>query len=171
MTAPEAASWRGRSAVIRFAFYFLLWLAVSGVNPMDLPVGLAAAGAATWVCLKLLPPSGARLQLGASLAFALDFLRLSLVSGLDVARRALRPRLDLHPGFVAAPLQLRPGVARDAFLALASLLPGTLPTGFDASEPQTLLIHGLDVTQPIAEEFAAEETLFMRTMGPIGDSP
>jgi multicomponent Na+:H+ antiporter subunit E len=164
-SASGAGRWGGRAAASRFVFYFLLWLAVSGVNPKDLPVGLAAAAAATWVCLKLLPPSGARLQLGAALAFGLDFLRLSLVSGLDVARRALSPTLDLRPGFVSAPLRLQPGPARDTFLALASLLPGTLPTGVDAAKPQTLLVHGLDVGQPIAEELAAEEILFMRTIG------
>ena len=161
--APDGA--RGRAVLTRFAFYFLLWFAVSGVNLKDLPVGVIAAGVATWVCLRLMPPTGARVQIWAALAFALDFLRLSLVSGLDVARRALSPTLDLRPGFVAAPLRLQPGAARDAFLGLASLLPGTLPTGAEVSEPQILLVHGLDISQPIAEELAAEEALFMRTVG------
>ncbi len=92
-------------------------------------------------------------------------VRLSLVSGFDVARRALRRNPDLRPGFVQVELRLKPGVARDAFLALASLLPGSLPTGVETEDPQSLQLHGLDVRQPIADELTAEETLFLRTLG------
>ena len=155
---------RNRTVAFRFACFFFFWLAISGLSLKDLPVAPAAAGAATWLSLRLLAPSGARLQIRAVLAFALDFLRLSLLSGLDVARRALRPDPDLRPGFVTTRLKLEPGVPRDAFLALASLLPGTLPTGVDDSDPQSLHVHGLDVRQPIAEELAAEEALFLRTL-------
>ena len=76
---------------------------ISGVSPADLPVGLAAAMAATWVSLCLLPARASRLQ------FSLKFLRQGVVSGTDVAWRALRPRLQLRPGFVACPLHLPPG--------------------------------------------------------------
>ncbi len=79
-----------------------------------------------------------------------------------MARRALRPELDLRPGFVTASLRLPPGNARNAFSALASLMPGTLPVGMDE---HSLLIHGLDVAQPIAQDVAREETLFMRALG------
>ena len=73
-----------------------------------------------------------------------------------MARRALRPDPDLRPGFVIAPLSLPPGNAREAFLAFASLLPGTLPTGI-ASDPQALILHGLDVRQPIVEDLVARK--------------
>ncbi len=166
MSGPApAAGGRGRATATRFACFFLLWLAISGLNPKDLPVALAAAAAASWVSLRLLPASTAPVRPAAAFAFGLDFLRLALRSGLDVARRALSPNMDLQPGFVAAPLRLEPGVARDAFLALASLLPGTLPTGVEEAEPQRLILHGLDVRQPVAEELVAEEALFMRTIG------
>ena len=79
-----------------------------------------------------------------------------------MARRALRPELDLRPGFVTAPLRLPPGNARNAFSALASLMPGTLPVGM---HEDSLLVHGLDVAQPIAEGLAHEEALFMRALG------
>lgn len=85
------------------------------------------------------------------------------MSGLDVARRALRPDPDLRPGFVIAPLSLPSGNARETFLAFASLLPGTLSTGI-ASDPQALILHGLDVRQPIVEDLVAEETLFIRAL-------
>jgi multicomponent Na+:H+ antiporter subunit E len=41
-------------------------------------------------------------------------------------------------------------------------MPGTLPVGVDED---SLLIHGLDVAQPIAEDLAREEALFMRALG------
>ena len=145
--------------------FLLLWLAVAGREPSDLPVGIAVASGAAWASVVLAPPSGARLNLRAAPAFVLDFLRLSLWSGLDVARRALSPTLDLDPGVIAARLRLAPGFARDAFCAIASLLPGTLLTGFEHDDDQKVYVHGLDIRQPIAAELSAEETAFMRTIG------
>jgi multicomponent Na+:H+ antiporter subunit E len=66
------------------------------------------------------------------------------MAGVDVARRALDPRLPLRPGFVTYAPRLPPGGARDAFCALASLMPGTLPA--DTNEDGTLLVHCLDRT-------------------------
>ena len=66
-------------------------------------------------------------------------------------------RLDLRPGFVAVPLGLPPGVARNAFLAYSSLQPGTLPT---SAEGEVLQVHGLDIMQPIE----ADEALFKKAI-------
>ncbi len=151
-----------RAAVVRTMLFFVFWLAISGWKARDLPVGVAAAVAAAWASLALLPAKGSWLRPGALAALAASFFRGSVVSGFDVARRALRPQLDLRPGFVTAPLRLRPGNARNAFTALASLMPGTLPVGTDE---ESLLVHGLDVTQPIAKDLAKEEDLFLRALG------
>jgi multicomponent Na+:H+ antiporter subunit E len=150
------------AALTRAALFFAFWLAISGWKAVDLPVGLAAVAGATWASLALLPPRGARIRFGALVALAASFVRGSVAGGFDVARRALRPQLDLCPGFVTAPLRLPPGNARNAFSALASLMPGTLPVGTDGN---SLLVHGLDVAQPIAEALAHEESLFMRALG------
>jgi multicomponent Na+:H+ antiporter subunit E len=139
------------------------WLMISGHNLSDLPVGLAAVAAATWTSLRLLPAEGSQLRPVFLAALALRFVRQSVVSGTDVAWRALNPKLPLRPGFVACPLRLPPGGARSAFCALSSLLPGTLPTGTD--EHGALLMHCLDVDQPIAANMATEETLFIRALG------
>jgi multisubunit Na+/H+ antiporter MnhE subunit len=45
---------------------------------------------------------------------------------------------------------------------VASLLPGTLLTGFDPGDDQTVYVHALDVRQPVAAELADEEASFMR---------
>ena len=153
-----------RTALVRFVWLLLLWFAISGLSVKDLPVAFAAAAFATWISLRILPPSRTRPRLIGAAVFALDFVKVSALSGIDVARRALRPDPDLRPGFVTASLSLPPGNAREFFLAFASLLPGTLPTGVEASDPHALILHGLDVRQPIVEDVLAEEALFIRAL-------
>jgi multicomponent Na+:H+ antiporter subunit E len=153
------------AALARGLAFLLLWLAVAGRNTSDLPVGVAVAAAATWASLVLAPPAGLRLNVAAAWSFLVDFLRLSLTSGLDVARRALQARPDLQPGLVEAWLELPPGFARNAFCVIANLAPGTMLTGFDPADDHKTYVHGLDVRQPIAADLAAEEALFMRAIG------
>lgn len=161
--ADDAASGLARAAAGRAALFLAFWLMISGWAPADLPVGLAAVAGATWTSLRFLPPKGLRVRLASLASLALSFLRQSVVSGTDVACRALSPSLPLRPGFVACPLRLSPGGERTAFCALSSLMPGTLPTGTD--EQGALLIHCLDVGQPVAANLAAEELLFIRAIG------
>lgn len=52
------------------------------------------------------------------------------------------------------------------FTSLTSLLPGTVPTGSD--ESGAVLVHCLDVEQPVAAQLAAEEALFARIVGKAG---
>jgi multicomponent Na+:H+ antiporter subunit E len=149
--------------VARAALFLGFWLMISREAPADLPIGLAAVVAATWSSLHLLPAERSRLRLAPLAALALSSARQSLVSGMDVAWRALNPWLPLRPDFIVYPLRLPPGGPRSAFCALSSLLPGTLPTGTD--ENGALLVHCLDVDQPIAANLAAEEALFIRVLG------
>jgi multicomponent Na+:H+ antiporter subunit E len=161
--AENASPGLARASAARAAFFLGFWLMISGWAPLDLPVGLAAVVGATWVSLRFLPPLGSRLRLTSIAALTVSFLRQSVVSGTDVAWRALNPRLRLRPGLVACPLRLPEGGERSAFCALSSLMPGTLPTGTD--ESGALLVHCLDISQPVAANLAAEERLFIRAVG------
>lgn len=99
---------------------------------------------------------------------SLRFLWQSVIAGADVAWRALDPRLPLRPGFVRCPIRIAPGPERDAFRALSSLLPGTLPVGSDHGD--VLLMHCLDVGQPVQAQMAAAEARFLRASGgALGD--
>jgi multicomponent Na+:H+ antiporter subunit E len=60
---------------------------------------------------------------------------------------------------------LPPGAARNLFATLMSLLPGTVPTGSD--ERGGILIHCLDVEQPVVAQLAVEEALFVRAIGQV----
>jgi multicomponent Na+:H+ antiporter subunit E len=136
---------------------------LTGGGPADLVVGAVAALAAVWTSLHLLPPGTSRVRPSALVGLVLHFLWQSVVAGVDVAGRALHPRLPLHPGFVVYPVGLPPGPARNMFTSLMSLLPGSVPTG--SVENGGLLIHCLDVEQPVARQLAAEEALFARVIG------
>jgi multicomponent Na+:H+ antiporter subunit E len=83
------------------------------------------------------------------------------MAGLDVAWRALDPRLPLRPGFVNYPVRFSPGSARNTFAALTSLLPGTVPAGERNGQ---ITYHCLDIDQPVAAQLAAEEAALARAM-------
>jgi multicomponent Na+:H+ antiporter subunit E len=151
------------SAVSRGAGFFCFWLVLTGADAGDLAAGLVAAVVATWASLRLMPAQQWNLRPIKLAGFFLHFLRQSIAAGVDVAQRALDPRLSLRPGFVVYQANLPPGTKRNAFCAIMSLLPGTLPCG--PAEGNGLIIHCLDVTQPVVEQLAAEEALCMQTLG------
>jgi multicomponent Na+:H+ antiporter subunit E len=151
------------AAVSRAVGFFLLWIMLSGGDPADLLAGTVATSAATWASLRLLAPGASRVRPAALGRLALRFLRGSVVAGADVARRALDPKLPLRPGFVRYPVGLPPGAARNMFTTLMSLLPGTVPTGSD--KKGGILIHCLDVEQPVVVQLGAEEALFVQVIG------
>jgi len=128
-----------------------------------LPVGLGAAAAATWTSLQLLPPRSFHPRLGSLIVLAFRFVWQSVIAGIDVARRALEPRLPLRPGFVTYPIRMLPSPIRSTLLSIASLLPGTLPTGLD--ETGALVVHCLDTEQPVVAQMAAEETRLIHALG------
>jgi len=147
-----------RAAVERAAIYLALWFVLlPSTKPGDVVLGLAAAAAATWISLRLLPPEGGRVRLGALMLQGPHFLWESVRGGIDVARRVLAPRMTLEPGFVTSPTRLPRGLARNTFSTVASLMPGTLPAGEDG---ESLVVHALDVSQPVAEQLGAEEQRF-----------
>lgn len=126
-------------------------------------IGFLASVAATWTSLHLLPPRQWRLRPSALVRLVFRFLYQSVSAGLDVARRALDPRLPLLPGFVTYRSRLQPGVAQSAFCTITSLLPGTLPCCSDTESG--LVVHCLDTDQPIVEQLAEEEALLIDAMG------
>ncbi len=155
--AAHTLGHRTRSAILRLSGFFLAWLVLSATGWAELYVGLAAALIATGVSLALLPPRGGRLNSLLVARYALHFIVQSIIAGIDVGRRALDPRLPLNPGFIRYRVALPRGAARNAFTMLMSMLPGTVPTGPD--EHDALVVHCLDVSQPVAAQLAAEEAM------------
>ena len=149
-------------ACARAAGFLVLWLVLAGVEIADLPAAAVAVVAATWTSLRLLPPGSSRLSPSALAKLTLRFAYQSVAAGVDVAWRALDPRLPLRPGFVRYPVRFPPGAARNAFTTLTSLLPGTVPAG---AERGHIVYHCLDVEQPVMSQLAAEEAALARALG------
>jgi multicomponent Na+:H+ antiporter subunit E len=142
------------AAIARGAGFLAFWVILIGFGPVDLLVGLITAAAAAWTSLRLLPPQPGRVRLTAVVSLIPHFLWKSVVASVDVARRALDPRLPLRPGFIAYRVGFAPGPACNVFAAITSLMPGTVPC---ADEDGALIYHCLDIGQPVVEELAEEE--------------
>jgi multicomponent Na+:H+ antiporter subunit E len=89
---------------------------------------------------------------------ALTMLRQSFSAGWDVALRAFANPPRLAPGVIEVPLAIPPGPSRDAFRALASLAPGSLP--LEGLPDGTLRLHALDVAMPLEKDIAEIEAAF-----------
>jgi multicomponent Na+:H+ antiporter subunit E len=134
-----------------------VWLTLSAGEGASLAGWLVAAlavAAATALSLRLMPARPPAVRLGTLARMAPGFLWRSVLGGIDVARRALDPRLPLRPGWVVLPTALPPGGERVALGGEFSLLPGTLVAGTRAGN---LLVHCLDRDQPIEAEVEQAE--------------
>ncbi len=58
MSAPEAEAGPGAAsaAMVRAAIFLAFWLMIAGRDLDGLPNGVAAAAAAAWTSLRLMPP-------------------------------------------------------------------------------------------------------------------
>lgn len=148
-----------RAAVLRWVGYLVLWVALIGLDPLDLVVGGFAAAVATWASLRQLRPGVHPVRPAAMPRLVLRFVWQSVSAGVDVARRAFSPSLPLKPGFVQYRTGYPRGPARNVFASISSLLPGTLAVRDDE---QGLLYHCLDIDRPVTAELAAEETAVSR---------
>ena len=122
----------------------VLWLVLAGASEesfiIGLPAILLAASTAVWL-------SGAktnRLSIVRTIPFSLFFIRNSLMGGVDVACRAVLPRMPLDPGFLEYTVHLNSDSARVFFANAVSLLPGTLSANLQGD---LLIVHVLDKSQ------------------------
>ena len=155
------------AAMTRGAIYLGFWLLLAGTDLADLPTGLAAAVAATWTSLRLLPPSSGRFRYAALARLALRFGQESIMGGVNVARLALNPRLPLRTGFVVYPVCLPAGMARNTFGAMTSSMPGTLTAGTD--DNGALIYHCLNVDESVTAQLTIDEGLLLQGIGETDD--
>ncbi len=140
-------------------FALLWWILTQGaINSwlVGAPVVLLAVLASGW----LLPaiswsPSGV-------VRFIPFFLWRSLYAGVDVARRALHPKLPISPGLFDYRWRLPPGLPRVFMANTVSLLPGTLSAELGKEH---LRVHVLDQSGDFISELSLVEERVARLFG------
>jgi multicomponent Na+:H+ antiporter subunit E len=148
---------RRRAVIGRLASasgFVALWVVLAG---RDLPYApLVAAGAvavAVLVSAALRPQRRWRVRPLGALQFLAYFIWTSLVGGVDVARRALAPKLDIEPELQV--FELEASAASVAlFIGTLSLVPGTLCAEVDSGR---VTVHVIDRKQDITGRLGALE--------------
>ena len=161
VTPAETAPPPGR-ALLRVAALLLLWLVLTGGPAESWLFGGPAAALATLLALRL---GGGQEQVRARLMglgrFATLFLWDSVKGGLDIARRALHPRLPLSPVLTSYSFRLPPGPGRVAFADAISLLPGSLACGMD---DRGVTVHLCDGGPEFRRQLVVEEERIAETL-------
>lgn len=150
-----------RALLWRTALFAALWIVLTGGVGKPY-LGLVAVPLAAVVGLRLMPPGGRRIAPLAATRLVAGFLVRSVAGGVDVARRALDPRMPLAPGWRVLRTALPEGGARVAFETELSLLPGTLSAGSDGDR---ILVHCLDTRRDVDAEVHAEEARLAAALG------
>jgi len=151
--APQTPRFsRRRWAVQTAVVLMVLWLALDGTDNLLPGFLLALLGAAvgTWLAPgESYPWRPLRLA-----RFFAWFVYESFRGGLDVAARALHPRLPIAPCLVEHRIGLPPGAPRTLMLSVLSLLPGTLSA--DLESDGRLTVHALS-PEALAGVFELEQ--------------
>lgn len=151
-----------RSFLLRFAVFALLWWILSEGDVSSWLFGVPFSLFATLSSFQLMPKREWRLRPVQALRFLGFFAYQSIVGGVDVAWRAVRPSMPINPGFVTCPMRLPTESARVLLADTASLLPGTLSSGFI---DDTLVLHVVDCSLPILEEVLRLEDRIAGALG------
>lgn len=141
--------------VRRAVLFSVLWIVLTGGEA--LVAGIGAVLAASWLSVRLLPATRP-IKITALLPMVPSFLWHSFLGGLDVARRALDPRMPLDPGWVEIAVDLPDG-GKVALGGELSLMPGTLAAGTGKGK---LLVHVLDKGQDLERMVRVEEARLKR---------
>lgn len=149
--------------------FALLWIVLTGAATEALAYGAVAAFAAAVLSLKLYPPDRPGVGAWPVVMFLPRFLVQSVVGGLDVARRALDPRLPVAPGWVELPLASRQVEANVLLGGVVSILPGTLAAGpgdGGGDGDGAMAVHVLNLPSFASADFHSEEQRVLGLFGP-----
>lgn len=136
----------------RALLFSFLWWALTDGKSGSWWIGAPAVVTAVLASVKLVPLTG--LVWREVMGFIPFFFWHSLKGGVDVAWRALHPRMPITPELIEYPLRLQPGLPRVIFVNTMSLLPGTLSAELDG---QVLKVHVLDSLGDFLAELEALE--------------
>lgn len=147
------------SRVVLFAF---LWFLLTGGSATSWWVGLPVILVAALSSSFLVPR--ASISVKGVLGFIPFFAWHSLRGGLDVARRALHPRMPISPRVFDYPLRIESGLPRVVMVNVINLLPGTLGVSLRGNR---LRIHALNFTPSVYAEVRKVEQGVARIFGAV----
>lgn len=154
----------------RTALFMLLWFVVTEADISALLIGIPVAFGAAALSVALHPKPITGMHLPGAVRFGSFFAVQSVLGGVDVALRALGPRLRLEPAIFTYPLRLGGSFPRVFFINTISMLPGTLSSRLTG---ETVEVHVLDASKAVLEDLARVEErvadLFGVQLPPHGD--
>ncbi|GAB4481459.1 MAG: Na+/H+ antiporter subunit E [Anaerolineae bacterium] len=146
----------------------LVWMALTTQTTLDSFLVGYLLGLAVLVLLDSSTRAGLRhvpRATAAVLIYLLVLLRDILLSGIDVARRVLSPRLALRPGVIRVPIGDEDGGEVIAALSAhgMTITPGELVIAFE-DDNRVMLVHCLDVedAQRTAQADQAQRMRYFR---------
>ena len=142
--------------------FALIWWALAEGRADSWGVGGISVALAVTASLALSPAGRMRLSPRELLGFIGFFLIQSVRGGVQVAARALRPRMDLAPALLDLHVGLPEGIGRVLLVNVLNLLPGTLSVRVEGDR---LRLHVLDARLPTAEEVRDVEVRIARLLG------
>ncbi|MDF1542069.1 MAG: Na+/H+ antiporter subunit E [Anaerosomatales bacterium] len=125
----------------RAVVFAAVWWVVAEADPEGWVFGIPFVALATGASLALTPTREWRIRPVGALRYAGYFIQQSVLGGIDVSMRAIKPSLPIDPLILRYRMRLVPEYARVLFADTVSLLPGTLSSGF---EDDTMTLHVLD---------------------------
>lgn len=123
----------------------VIWALLTG--RFDLPnllVGFILGYGLMTLTRRAFPPTSYFAKVAQLTRFVWFFLKELMAASVQVARQVLRPRLDIHPGIVAVPLDASTDLEITLLSIVISLTPGTLTLEV-APDRHALYVHGMDV--------------------------
>lgn len=138
--------------LLRVALFITVWWILTDGAVDSWLVGAPVVLFATLVSVLMLPATS--WSLIGIVRFIPFFVWQSIRGGIDVASRAMHPRLPIAPGLFDYRFRLPPGSSRIFMSNVVNLLPGTLSVELDEDN---LHVHVLDVSGTFSAEFKALE--------------
>ncbi len=136
----------------RVAAFTLLWFILTDVALYSWYLGIPVVILSVLASLLLMPPIS--LSPLAVLRFMPFFLWHSLRGGVDVAKKALQPKMSINPELIEYPWKLATPAPQILMVSIVSLLPGSLSVEFN---DKYLQIHVLENTDKIIAELSILE--------------
>ncbi len=130
---------------VHLGVYALIWILLTNGDRKSWIIGIPAIILAGICNVSLTSPSVKYPRPVAFFFFVFYFLKQSFLSGIDVMRRTLGPKVLVDPGLVPFTTFLPEGSSRVLLANTISLLPGTLTVDI---EDNSIIIHTIDTSMP-----------------------